>query len=90
MQPTSSVPDGWPRKESTHCFAGNGPVALDIDGWPIGLGIYIDTGVDQHIAGTTALACHPGGVTGSVGPRAEVGTRVVTADAGGVPLGRWS
>ena len=28
---------------------GRGPVALDIDGWRVGLGVCKDTGVDQHV-----------------------------------------
>jgi predicted amidohydrolase len=34
---------------------GNGPVAIDVDGWRIGLGICKDTGVAQHISETAAL-----------------------------------
>jgi predicted amidohydrolase len=34
---------------------GDGPVAIDVDGWRVGLGICKDTGVDQHIADTAAL-----------------------------------
>lgn len=34
---------------------GDGPVALDVDGWRVGLGICKDTGVDEHIAGVAAL-----------------------------------
>jgi predicted amidohydrolase len=38
------------------CFVpGDGPVALDVDGWRIGLGICKDTGVEQHIADTASL-----------------------------------
>src|SRR5262245_47913230 len=35
--------------------AGNGPVAIDVDGWRVGLGICKDTGVDQHVADVAAL-----------------------------------
>jgi predicted amidohydrolase len=35
--------------------AGSGPVALDVDGWQVGLGICKDTGVDRHIVDTAAL-----------------------------------
>ena len=35
--------------------AGDFDVAIQVDGWRIGLGICKDTGVDQHIAGTAAL-----------------------------------
>ena len=41
--------------EATHFSPGDGPVALDVDGWRIGLGICKDTGVEQHIADTAAL-----------------------------------
>jgi predicted amidohydrolase len=34
---------------------GDGPVALEVDGWRVGLGICKDTGVDRHIADTAAL-----------------------------------
>jgi len=34
---------------------GSGPVAIEVDGWRIGLGICKDTGVDGHIADTAAL-----------------------------------
>jgi predicted amidohydrolase len=34
---------------------GDGPVAIDLDGWRVGLGICKDTGVEQHIAETAAL-----------------------------------
>jgi predicted amidohydrolase len=34
---------------------GDGPVAIDIDGWRIGLGICKDTGVADHVRGTAAL-----------------------------------
>ena len=34
---------------------GSGPVAIEIDGWRIGLGICKDTGVDRHVAETAAL-----------------------------------
>jgi predicted amidohydrolase len=41
--------------EPTRFSPGNGPAALEIDGWRIGLGICKDTGVGQHIADTAAL-----------------------------------
>jgi hypothetical protein len=34
---------------------GEGHMAVDLDGWRIGLGVCKDTGVDQHIADTGAL-----------------------------------
>jgi predicted amidohydrolase len=34
---------------------GGGPVAIDLDGWRIGLGICKDTGVEQHVADMAAL-----------------------------------
>jgi predicted amidohydrolase len=34
---------------------GDGPVAIDLDGWRVGLGICRDTGVDVHVAGVAAL-----------------------------------
>lgn len=41
--------------EPGHFAPGDGPAALDVDGWRAGLGICKDTGVDQHIYGTAAL-----------------------------------
>jgi Carbon-nitrogen hydrolase len=41
--------------EPGHFAPGDGPAALDVDGWRVGLGICKDTGVDQHIYGTAAL-----------------------------------
>jgi predicted amidohydrolase len=41
--------------ELTRFTPGDGPVALDVDGWRVGLGICKDTGVEQHIADTAAL-----------------------------------
>jgi predicted amidohydrolase len=35
---------------------GDGAVAIDLDGWRVGLGICKDTGVEQHIAAAAALA----------------------------------
>jgi predicted amidohydrolase len=34
---------------------GDGPVAIDVDGWRVGLGICKDTGVDRHVADNAAL-----------------------------------
>ena len=34
---------------------GDGPVALQVDSWRVGLGICKDTGVDQHVSGIAAL-----------------------------------
>jgi predicted amidohydrolase len=34
---------------------GDGPVAIDLEGWRVGLGICKDTGVEQHISDTAAL-----------------------------------
>jgi predicted amidohydrolase len=34
---------------------GDGAVAIDVDGWRVGLGICKDTGVDAHVAGVAAL-----------------------------------
>jgi predicted amidohydrolase len=34
---------------------GGGPVALDVDGWRLGLGICKDTGVQEHVDATAAL-----------------------------------
>jgi predicted amidohydrolase len=34
---------------------GDGPVAIELDGWRVGMGICRDTGVDQHIADAAAL-----------------------------------
>ena len=41
--------------ELTRFTPGSCPVAIEVDGWRIGLGICKDTGVDQHIADTAAL-----------------------------------
>jgi predicted amidohydrolase len=35
--------------------AGDGPVAIDVDGWRVGLGICKDTGVAAHVADVAAL-----------------------------------
>ncbi len=42
-------------EEGTRFSPGDGAVALDIDGWRVGLGICKDTGVQQHIADTARL-----------------------------------
>jgi predicted amidohydrolase len=41
--------------ELTRFMPGDGPVALDVDGWRVGLGICKDTGVARHIGDTAAL-----------------------------------
>jgi len=41
--------------EAKRFSPGEGPVAIDVDGWRIGLGICKDTGVAQHISETAAL-----------------------------------
>lgn len=41
--------------ELTRFAAGDGPAAVEVDGWRIGLGICKDTGVEQHVADTAAL-----------------------------------
>jgi predicted amidohydrolase len=41
--------------EPEHFATGDGPAAIDRDGWRIGLGICKDTGVDRHIADNAAL-----------------------------------
>jgi predicted amidohydrolase len=41
--------------EAKRFSPGEGPVAIDLDGWRIGLGICKDTGVAQHISETAAL-----------------------------------
>jgi predicted amidohydrolase len=41
--------------ELTRFTPGPGPVALDVDGWRVGIGICKDTGVTQHIQDTAAL-----------------------------------
>jgi predicted amidohydrolase len=35
---------------------GPGPVAVEVDGWRVGLGVCKDTGADEHVAGVAALA----------------------------------
>jgi predicted amidohydrolase len=42
--------------ELTRFTPGPGPVAIDVDGWRVGVGICKDTGVTQHIEDTAALA----------------------------------
>lgn len=42
-------------EESVRFAPGGGPVALELDGWRIGLGICKDTGVEQHILATAGL-----------------------------------
>ncbi|MBW0101514.1 carbon-nitrogen hydrolase family protein [Pseudonocardia sp. KRD291] len=41
--------------EAEHFARGDGPTALAVDGWRLGLGICKDTGSAQHTAGTAAL-----------------------------------
>lgn len=41
--------------EPTRFSAGDGPAAVTVDGWRIGLGICKDTGVEEHISDTAAL-----------------------------------
>jgi predicted amidohydrolase len=42
--------------DEPHWFApGDGAVAIDVDGWRVGLGICKDTGVDAHVADVAAL-----------------------------------
>jgi predicted amidohydrolase len=42
-------------EESVRFAPGGGPVAFELDGWRIGLGICKDTGVEQHILATAGL-----------------------------------
>jgi predicted amidohydrolase len=41
--------------EPTRFAPGDGPVAIDIHGWRVGLGICRDTGVERHVADNAAL-----------------------------------
>ncbi len=41
--------------ESTRFSPGDGPTAMDLDGWRLGLGICTDTGVAEHVAGVADL-----------------------------------
>lgn len=41
--------------ERTRFSPGPGPVAVDVDGWLLGLGICKDTGVAEHVEATSAL-----------------------------------
>ena len=41
--------------ESSRFSPGDGPAAIDVDGWRVGIGICKDTGVDKHVADTAAL-----------------------------------
>jgi predicted amidohydrolase len=41
--------------EPTRFTPGNGPAAIELDGWRVGLGICKDTGVEQHVADSAAL-----------------------------------
>jgi len=41
--------------ESRRFAAGTEPVAIDVDGWRVGLGICKDTGVEQHVRDVAAL-----------------------------------
>ena len=41
--------------EPARFAAGDGAVAIELDGWRVGLGICKDTGVEQHIADSAAL-----------------------------------
>lgn len=42
-------------REPSRFTTGSGPIALDVDGWRIGLGICKDAGSAQHIAATARL-----------------------------------
>ncbi len=42
-------------EEGRRFSPGPGPVAIDVDGWRVGLGICKDTGVAEHVAGSAAL-----------------------------------
>jgi predicted amidohydrolase len=42
-------------EEAKRFSPGNGPVAVDVDEWHVGLGICKDTGVAQHVSETAAL-----------------------------------
>jgi predicted amidohydrolase len=42
-------------EERVRFAPGGGPVAFELDGWRIGLGICKDTGVEQHILATAGL-----------------------------------
>ena len=61
LQATSTGTDVVYRKsylgggEPERFSPGEGPVALDVDGWRIGVGICKDTGVAQHVSDTSAL-----------------------------------
>jgi predicted amidohydrolase len=41
--------------EARRFSAGDGPTAMTVDGWRLGLAICKDTGADEHTAGTAAL-----------------------------------
>lgn len=41
--------------EQARFWPGPGPLAINLDGWRIGLGICRDTGIDEHISGTAHL-----------------------------------
>ncbi|AWT53829.1 hydrolase, putative [Mycolicibacterium smegmatis MKD8] len=42
-------------EECRHFAAGDGPRAIEVDGWQVGMGICRDTGIDEHVRGTAAL-----------------------------------
>ena len=41
--------------EPAHFVPGDGPIAIDVDGWRVGLGICKDTGVERHVTDNAAL-----------------------------------
>jgi len=63
--------------EPTRFTPGTGAVALDVDGWRIGLGVCKDTGVERHVRETAALGVdlYLAGLVDHVGDRAVQTTR---------------
>ena len=41
--------------ERPHFCPGDGPRAIDVDGWRVGIGICRDTGIEEHVRGTASL-----------------------------------
>ena len=74
--------------EAERFAPGPGPVAIDVDGWRVGLATCRDTGVAAHVAATAALGLdlYAAGVVHHLDERAELSRRArAIAAASGAP-----
>lgn len=75
--------------EAERFTPGPGPVAIDVDGWRVGLATCRDTGVAAHVAATAALGLdlYAAGVVHHLHERAELSRRArAIAAASGAPV----